>query len=518
MSDPNENPNPMASAEGTFELEAAVSKWQAIINAVVDAVILIDDRGIIAEANPATYRMFGYAEEDVIGRNISMLMPEPYRHEHDGYLRHFRETGEKRIIGIGREVLAQRKDGSIFPVQLSVGQADYDDTHMFVGVLYDLTENKRNEEHLRQAQKSEVIAQVTAGLAHDFNNLLTVIRGNLEMLEGYISHPEGHAILSEVMDAIDDGSQLIRQLLAYGRRQALQPAAVDLNTLVRHFIGLARRSVSPAIDIREDLTASLPKVLVDPGQLETALLNIILNAADALDGSGRITVATRLDKASSGNKGHAGGYVRLEVRDNGQGMSNDVLARIFEPFFTTKTAGKGSGLGLSMVQGFIKQSGGEVEVHTAIGEGTTVGLLLPVAPLGHAENDRAILDGQNALERRGHAVLLVEDNADIRRVNSRRLQSLGYDVVEAASSEAALAILAGSQPVSLLLADVVLSGGMFGHDLAVEAARIRPGLRILLTTGYEPARLGISLDGFEVIEKPFSKGDLARRLETMLCG
>lgn len=361
-----------------IDVEAA--KWQAISKALVDAVILINEQGRIEEANPAAFDMFGYTARDLIGQNVSILMPEPYRTEHDDYLRIYRKTRKRHIIGIGREMVAQRKDGVIFPVKLSVGEARYDGSRLFVGVIHDLSETKRNEESLRQAQKVEIIAQLTTGVAHDFNNLLNVIQGNLEMMEQYIHHPEARAILDEVLAAIDDSSQFIKRLLAYGRGQKAHFETVDLDKLVRHFVGFARRSIGERIEINLHLAGDLPHIMIDPAQLEAALLNIILNAADAMNGTGRIDITTHICLRPSKPVSVRNRFVCLDIKDNGRGMSDEILGHIFDPFFTTKPDGLGTGLGLSMVQGFIKQSDGEISIKTALGKGTTVSLIFPAGP------------------------------------------------------------------------------------------------------------------------------------------
>jgi PAS domain S-box-containing protein len=359
-------------------MEVETAKWLAIINAVVDAVILIGERGIIEDANPAAYSMFGYTRDELIGQNVSILMPEPYHSEHDRHLRQYRKTRKPQIIGVGREMAAIRKDGVIFPVKLSVGEAHYGETRLFVGVIHDLTEARRNEESLRQAQKVEVIAQLSTGIAHDFNNLLNVIQGNLGMMEKHIHHPEGFEILTEVLDAIDDSSQFIKRLLVYGRRQYIQQEMVDINHLIRRFIGFARRSIGGRIEIRYNLADNLPSVFVDPAQFEAALLNIIVNASDAMFGVGCIDITTHLDRETGRDRVNGNCFVKVEVRDTGHGMTKETLSHIFEPFFTTKQATLGTGLGLSMVQGFVKKSHGEIKVVSHPGKGTTVSLLFSV--------------------------------------------------------------------------------------------------------------------------------------------
>ncbi len=506
-------------------IEEREARLRSVLETAPDAIITIDDRGIIQSFSAAAEKLFAYAAGEVIGRNVKMLMPAPHRESHDGYLARYMRTGEKRIIGIGRQVEAQRKDGTIFPMELSVGEVKLGATRIFTGFIRDLTARVRMEQDLRQAQKMEAIGQLTGGIAHDFNNLLTVISGNLEMLERRLESAEDREILNEAQEASQLGAQLTRRLLAFGRRQSLNPKPIDLNALVGGMVDLMRRSLGSMVEIEPRLAEGLPMIMVDPGQVENALLNLSVNARDAMLQGGRLVIETALaeideEYATAYADALPGSYVTLSVTDTGTGMSPDVRQRAFEPFFTTKGPGAGSGLGLSMVYGFVKQSGGHVQLYSEIGLGTTVRLYLPAqnGDAGIAERRSAAWDARTAS---GETVLVVDDDPRGRRVSLRRLKELGYAVLEAENGPAALKVLDDEKPIDLLFTDVAMPGGMTGVDLAHEARRRRPELKILFTSGYaDPAVVkgGLLTMNAGWLDKPHSMNELRAKLRELLDG
>ncbi len=498
-------------------------RLRAVVETAVDGVILIDAQGCVQLFNPACEKLFGYSADEVIGRNVKMLMPSPYRDEHDRYLENYRRTGVRKIIGIGREVRGQRKDGSTFPIELSVGEVQNAGEPIFVGFIHDLTERKQTEEQLAQAQKMEAVGQLSGGIAHDFNNLLTVIVGNAELLgEQLAARPDMQKLADAIVLAGERGAELTRRLLAFGRRQSLHPAQIDCNQLVDGMRRLLQRTLSEEITIRIAADPELALAYADPGQLESAILNLALNAKDAMPQGGTLTITTAnvsLDEryAHDHPEVQAGDYVMVTVTDGGHGMPKDVLERVFEPFFTTKEVGKGSGLGLSMVYGFVKQSNGHVAIYSEPGLGTTVRIYLPAAAVktGQIEPEPAPRASTSARER----VLIAEDDPFVRSYAVTSLESLGYLVIEAEDGREALLKLADGLEADLLFTDVVMPGGINGWDLAERARQLRPGLRVLLTSGYALETLaerGRLPDGALILNKPYRKAELAKRLREAL--
>jgi PAS domain S-box-containing protein len=503
-------------------LRESAARLGAVVDTAVDGVILIDAEGTIMKFNPACERLFMYRADEVSGRNVRMLMPAPYRAEHDGYIRNFVTTGEKKIIGIGREVLGQRNDGSTFPMDLSVGEAKQDGESIFVGIIHDLTERKKTEAQLIQVQKMEAVGQLSGGIAHDFNNLLTVIVGNAEYLgEQLASREDLKRLADDIASAGERGAELTQRLLAFGRKQTLRPVETECNALLESIRKLLRRTMREDVEIVTDFDPDVRTAFADPAQLESAILNLALNAQDAMGSGGRLTISTA--NASLDRLYHnvhpdvrAGEYVLIAVTDNGEGMAKPVLDRVFEPFFTTKDVGKGSGLGLSMVYGFAKQSNGHISIYSEPGLGTTVRLYLPaLSATGAALPPRVEKETPSGAE----TVLIVEDDPFVRSYAVMSLQTLGYRVTSAVDGNEALQKLGTDIAVDLLFTDIVMPGGINGWELANLARKIRPTLRVLLTSGYALETLtahGHTRDGSAILSKPYRKAELARRLREAL--
>ena len=507
--------------EALREREARMS---SIIATAPDAIITIDERGIVQSFSSASEKLFGYAAGEVIGRNVSMLMPAPHHEAHHAYLGRYLSTGEKRIIGIGREVEARRKDGTVFPVELAVGEARIGAARIFTGFIRDLTARARMEQELRQAQKMEAVGQLTGGLAHDFNNLLTVITGNLEMLDPRLERADDRELLREAQEAADLGAKLAGRLLAFGRRQPLNPKPTDLSALVAGMADLLRRSLGASVEVETKLATGLHATMADPGQVENALLNLAINARDAMPAGGRLMIETgeaAIDRESAHGAGmQPGAYVMLSVSDTGKGMSPEVRRRAFEPFFTTKGPAAGTGLGLSMVYGFVKQSGGHVQLFSEEGKGTNVRIYLPALGGGTAAGGGS-KEAAAAPAARTVVVLLVEDDPRVRKVTMRRLSGLGYAPIEAGDARAALEVLGRRDVVDLLFTDVLMPGGMSGIELAREARKLRPDLKVLFTSGYaDPAvtERGMLTANARWLAKPYRAEELAAALRELLAG
>jgi PAS domain S-box-containing protein len=506
-------------------LRESNARLKAVVDTAVDGVILIDAQGCILKFNPACEKLFQYRTDEVIHQNVKMLMPLSYRVEHDGYIRNFLETGERKIMGIGREVLGQRKDGSTFPMDLSVGEAKQEGESIFVGIIHDLTERKRTEELLVQAQKMEMVGQLSGGIAHDFNNLLTVIVGNAEFLsEKLKARQDLQQLADDIGRAGDRGAELTQRLLAFGRRQVLRPVEIDCNNLLDSMHKLLQRTLRQDIQVKADFDSEVSMAFADAAQLESAILNLAVNAQDAMLSGGRLTISTANASLDDHYKSlHPevipGEYILIAVTDDGEGMSKNVIERAFEPFFTTKEVGKGSGLGLSMVYGFVKQSNGHVAIYSEPGLGTTVRIYLPQMAAQAPRLQKQILTGAESLPRGIETVMVVEDDPFVRSYSIKSVESLGYCVIAAVDGNDAMQKLRTDIHVDILFTDIVMPGGINGWELVDLARKLRPGLAVLLTSGYALETLVKNsrlCAGAVVLTKPYRKPDLARRLREVL--
>ena len=498
---------------------------QAILDTAVDGIMIIDSRGTVLDLNPACQRLFGYSLTEVRGRNVKMLMPKEYADRHDDFLEHYRRTGERKIIGIGREVKGLRRGGETFPMYLSVGEAKQESESVFVGIIHDLSERRLTEERLRQAQRMEAIGKLTGGIAHDFNNLLAIVLGNLElMLEIGSLPPDALELAREAMVAGDRGAELVGRLLAFARQQQLEPRAINLNERLPETVQLLKRTLGEAVSIRAEAATDLSDALADPTQIDVAMVNLAVNARDAMPSGGALTIQTAnafLDEDYAANHLDVtvGEYVMIAVTDTGEGMTPEVAARALEPFFTTKPAGVGTGLGLSQVYGFVKQSGGHIAIYSEPGHGTTVKLYLPRAG---ASDKAASGEGETmpaAPQSGSETILIVEDNPDVKRLVKRQMGELGYTVHEAGHGPEALRLLRSDLAVDLMFTDVVMPEGMTGYELARAAREIRPELKIVFTSGYTaigPGHEKDSREGGPLLSKPYRKRDLAHFLRTAL--
>jgi CheY-like chemotaxis protein len=370
----------------------------------------------------------------------------------------------------------------------------------------------------------EAVGQLTGGVAHDFNNLLTVVIGNLEMASEAVDRPGPAATaLDTAMRAAEHGADLVHRLLAFARRQVLQPRIIEIEPLVSGLIPLLKRTLSENIGIETILHAGVWPTLADQGQVESALINLAINARDAMPAGGKLTIEAANavldeDYAARHVEVTPGEYVMLAVTDTGGGMAPDVLLRATEPFFTTKDLGKGSGLGLPMIYGFVKQTGGHLKIYSEVGHGTTVRLYLPRAG-GGEERPAEERKPEDALPVGNETVLVVEDEAEVRRLAVGQLRDLGYTVLEAVNGPDAEAILRGGAAVDLLFTDVIMPGGLTGRELAERVLPLRPDMKVLFTTGYTENSIvhqGKLDNGVHLLSKPYRKRDLARRVRMIL--
>lgn len=422
-----------------------------------------------------------------------------------------------------------RPDGTIRWVH-EEGEVEFDEAHNQVrtfGTVQDITERKQLEEQLRQANKMEALGQLTGGVAHDLNNTLAVILGNLELLAERVGDDvvgQGYATRAQV--SIQRGATLIEQLLSFSRKQALAPRVIDAGEFVRSMTDMLRRTLEESVEIEMVIGEDLWHCLADPGQLENALLNLAINSRDAMAGTGKLTIEITnadLDDGYAAAQAEVapGQYILIAVSDTGAGIPSDLIGQVFDPFFTTKEVGKGSGLGLSMVYGFAKQSGGHLSVYSELGEGTTVKLFLPRSDLSAPsqvvpDQDPQITEVPKA---RGETILVVEDEGDVRTLVVALLSGIGYEILEAGNAESALTALETSSRINMVLTDVILAGEMNGPDLAREISRRRPGIGILYMSGYAENAIanyaGID-EGAELLTKPFKRADLAQKVRAVL--
>ena len=498
----------------------------ALMEAAVDAIIVSDAKGKMIRANKAASQLFGYDIADLVGRSVNMLMPAALAEIHDGFMRHHLETGEKRIIGLGRDVEGLRKDGSVFPLHLSVGDAKVGDQRLFVALLHDLSERRADQEALARSQRLDAVGQLTGGIAHDFNNLLTVIVGNLELLEMRGADDRQLSLIRDSLEAAEMGADLTARLLVFAKKGKLNPVRADLRVLCKEALALLQRTIGEQYVIRTEFPESVSDVQVDPVQLQSALINLAINARDAMPDGGEFLISVSeeviddsyIAQETDIDPGH---YVRLFISDNGVGMGLEAQRRAFEPFFTTKSETGGSGLGLAMVYGFVRQSGGHITLYSEPGHGSSFGLYFPVTEdAAHPAGTPKPAELQPALTPKGSGqkILVVEDNPKVRRLSVERIRDLGYQTEEASSGDEAYAMLVGGLNVDLVFSDLVMPGNLNGYGLAALVQKDFPDLKILLTSGYASdvvtGRLGVTGE-FNVLHKPYRQAELATRLQAL---
>ncbi len=499
-------------SEAKEKAEEAAARITMIFESTTDSVLIIDRDWRVSYLNgPARLRLA--QDRDIIGMPLTEAFPAAADME---VLKQIREaTSEQRPTFL--EMLCPRTKAwyTINAFPSSQGLAVF---------LRDITEHKHAlearrlmEEQLHQSQKMESVGQLTGGVAHDFNNLLTVISANLELIEGAADTSNVRRCAEAARRAADRGAKLTTQLLAFSRRQALRPKLVNANELISEFQGLIRQAVGDGCEVELQTDEELWLCHVDPSLLETALLNLALNARDAMADRGVLRIeAQNIVEEESVAGCSPGSYVRLSVADSGSGMPPEVRDRVFEPFFTTKEVGKGTGLGLSMVYGFVRQSGGHIAIESAPGAGTTIALYLP-ATTQEPDAEPDVIETQ-ALPTGSERVLVVDDNEDLLNVTTTMLSTFGYQVSCAHNGAEALRTLQSDQPFELLFSDIVMPNGMNGIELAREAKRLRKDIKILLTSGYADGMLqrNNAVGEFSIIDKPFSLADLARRVQSTL--
>ncbi len=510
------------------ERTADVKRASVLLNAVVenlpDMIILKEQDGDgdgyrYLLINAAGEQMLGKTRDEIIGRTESELFPPEETSQILKAIRSVRETGEARTFTDRRMTTSsglRTVETRIVPIANGNGG-----TALILGIVRDVSETRAREDQLRQLQRMDAIGRLTGGVAHDFNNLLAIIHGNSELVRGQVDDKsEAAEMVDDVIGAAARGAELVRRLLAFARMQHLEPASIDLGERVPNVIGLLQRALGENVQLQVRMADGLWPAVIDPTQVDDALLNLAINARDAMPDGGTLTIETQNVHLDEDYAAHhvevtPGDYVMLAVSDTGTGMEPEVVARAFEPFFTTKEEGKGTGLGLSQVFGWVKQSGGHIKIYSEVGHGTTVKLYLPRAEAEDAapapQLDASAVGGSET-------ILVVEDNPNVRKTVIRQLRDLGYQSIEADSGAAALELIGQGAEFDLLLTDVVMPGGMTGYQLADAIRQERPDLKVLFTSGY--TELARSTDQptrrDALLSKPYRKQDLGRAVRNAI--
>jgi PAS domain S-box-containing protein len=519
-----------------YSITNADRPYRLLIEQMKEGAVTLLSTGLIAYCNDSFAALLGKYASQITGSQFErFILPTDIFH-----FEHLLSSANG-----GRIVITLISGGQTeIPVSLSLSPLpDNEERRIVCGIVTDLRQlrqstkdladagirladqiavRERTEALLHQAQKMEVVGQLTGGLAHDFNNLLMIIGGNLDLIRKRVTDDKIVQRLDQVLGAVQRGGKLTQQLLAFSRTQSLSPESICINNLFTEVEMLIRRAVGSSIEVRLDLAPDLWFCRADPNQLESAVLNLAINARDAMPTGGIVSITTQnalvvADPVTEVGEIAPGRYATITLSDDGTGMPKDVLARVFEPFYTTKEVGKGSGLGLSQVYGFARQSGGHISIQSVVGEGTVVRLYLPwtepveALVLNEAAKTVSAVEGLRK-------ILVVEDNDELREVATQLVEGLGYSVCSASTGAEAIATLAQDPEIAILFTDVLMPGGTNGFELAVEVRRSRPEIAILVTSGF-PGNLLPSAQqhsGFEMIPKPFTQAELAAAL-TKVC-
>jgi PAS domain S-box-containing protein len=505
------------------ERKRAEERFRMLVETAPTGIIIVDSNGRIVDSNVHSLKMFGYLREELVGQQVEMLLPEAIKQTHRKHRASYASSPRGRPMGMGMELFARRKDGSDFPVEISLGPLATRGEMLVSAAIVDITERKKMEERLRVSQRMEAIGKLAGGVAHDFNNLLTVILGCCDQMSGYFpaDHPGIHK-MEMVKKAASSAADVTRQLLAFGRKQIMQPQVIDPTQILNAVGKMIARLIGEDVEFSIAAQPDVGFVSADPGQLEQVLMNLATNARDAMPAGGRLAIKlANADLDEEYKTLHPpvvpGHYIVIEVADTGCGMDAKTQAKIFDPFFTTKEIGKGTGLGLATVYGIVKQTGGYIWVYSEVAKGTVFRVYLPrVEQPTHV----AISAEADPPPPRGcETILLAEDSESLREIAEEYLQSLGYEVIAAESGAHAVELADKfSRQIHLLLTDVVMPG-MSGRELADALTAKRPGTKVLYSSGYTDdaiVRQGVLEPGIAFIQKPYRPKALARKVREVL--
>ena len=506
----------------TAEVSRASKLLDAVVENIPDMVLLKEPSGEgfrYLLINAAGEKLLGRSRDRIVGRTETDLFPAEESAQIVEANRRVAASGEPQVLTDRTLTTAsgtRTVETRMVPIANGSGE-----TALILAIVRDDSEAKRREEQVRQLQRMDAIGRLTGGVAHDFNNLLAIIHGNSELVRDRLEAGTDLAEMTDdVIGAAARGAELVKRLLAFARMQHLEPASVDLGERIPNVIGLLQRALGENVQLQVRMAEELWPAIIDPTQVDDALLNLAINSRDAMPDGGTLTIETQNVHLDEDYAAHhvevaPGDYVMLAVSDTGTGMEPEVLARAFDPFFTTKEEGQGTGLGLSQVFGWVKQSGGHIKIYSEVGHGTTIKLYLPRAV---EEGAVAAAPTEPVPPGGNETILVVEDNANVRKTVVRQLHDLGYRSVEAESGASALELVAEGLSFDLLLTDVVMPGGMTGYQLADQLRRTRPDTRVLFTSGYtELARSADQLSRRDsLLSKPYRKQDLGRAVRRAL--
>jgi PAS domain S-box-containing protein len=518
-----------AAIRDVTERRAAEEKFEQFLDFAPDAIVGVMPTGEIVLVNQQAETLFGYTRDELIGKLVESLIPERFREVHPHHRNDYSHEPRTRPMGAGVELYAMRKDGTEFPAEISLSSIDTEEGTLATVAVRDVSDRAEGErerallEQLHQAQRLESVGQLAGGIAHDFNNILGVIMNYAEFVADE-QEPDSQALhdVEEIRRAAERAAALTRQLLIFSRREVVQPEVLDLRQVVSGFENLLHRALGERVEMETIFDEDLMAIKADPGQIEQVLVNLAVNARDAMPDGGRLLIEAgnvELDEeyAHMHPDTEPGDYVRLKVSDTGVGMDEETIQRAFEPFFTTKGKAEGTGLGLATVYGIVTGAGGRIDIYSKPGMGTTVKIHLPTSSVATSESDA---QPEERPAGRGEVVLVVEDEPDVRRMAERILTKGGYSVIGTSGGEEALDICRrADRPVHLLLTDMIMPG-MLGTELVEQINTIRPELGVIFMSGYShevlaPEALAEQGAG-TFIEKPFSASELLKAVRSLL--
>lgn len=530
---------PLITEEGVFVLSSVVDitarkraeeRFRLAVESSPNGMVMVDPAGKIVLVNREIERMFGYGRQELLGQSIEILVPERFRPQHPAYRSGFFRAPNRRAMGVGRDLFGLKKDGTQLPVEIGLNPIETEDGLFVLSSIVDISarqhaeeERRRLEEQLRHAQKLEAIGTLAGGIAHDFNNILGAVFGYAELLEGEVESEQGKADARELLGAAERGRQLVRQILAFSRRQSIVRKPIALGQAVLDATNLLRPMLPSSVDLQVRVNPGAPRVLADATGIHQVLLNLGTNALQAMPGGGVLEIAVEpvylRDSMARARPGlHEGNYALLRVKDTGVGMEHGVQARAFEPFFTTKQAGSGTGLGLAIVRGIILDHEGSVELESEPGRGTTVTCLLPTL---EADEELAHPVAPPIPTGGGERILFVDDERSLARVAERNLTDLGYQLAIETDPARALDILRHAPASFDLMVTDFSMPVLSGLELARAVHAIRPDMPILLATGFIediPAEDLSSAGVYATIRKPLTKRELGQAIHSALRG